>query len=308
MLATVAAITFGGPTTPHPLQSVEDPFASVDFSTLPPVQRFTARDGVPLAYRQYRGAPSGGSIVLIHGSSARSNSMHPMAQRFAAAGYTVYALDVRGHGESGTKGQIAYVGQLEDDLEDFMKVAKPSGTKTLVGFSAGGGFALRFAADRRRAVFDNYLLLSPFLSQNASTYRPASGGWVSVGLPRYIAIAVLNRIGVTTFNDMPVSTFALSSASQKNLTPSYSYALSVNFRPNANYKADIIAATQPMELIAGSADDEFFADRFAGEFSIAKSPVRVTIIPGIGHVELTVSPVAISAAIAAVERLDSIRH
>ena len=47
-----------------------------------------------------------------------------MAKGFAAAGYTAYALDIRGHGASGTKGHIAYIGQLEDDMEDFVHSTK----------------------------------------------------------------------------------------------------------------------------------------------------------------------------------------
>jgi non-heme chloroperoxidase len=36
------------------------------------------------------------------------------------AGVTAYALDVRGHGASGRRGDIDYIGQLDDDLADFM--------------------------------------------------------------------------------------------------------------------------------------------------------------------------------------------
>jgi hypothetical protein len=74
------AIIFGGPGTPHPMGSITDPFNSVDFSDLPQLSKFTARDGTMLAYRSYAlatSAPSQGSVVLIHGSSATSSSMHP---------------------------------------------------------------------------------------------------------------------------------------------------------------------------------------------------------------------------------------
>ena len=81
--------------------SIIDPFSSVDFSDLPPPASFTARDGTKLAYRSYApaaSAPGEGSVVLIHGSSATSSSMHPMAKELSAAGFTTYALDIRGHG------------------------------------------------------------------------------------------------------------------------------------------------------------------------------------------------------------------
>ena len=147
--ALTAAIALGGPGVPPPMPSINDPFKGVSFASLPALSRFTARDGVPLAYRAYAPniTPARGSVVLVHGSSASSNSMHPMAQAFAPAGYAVFALDIRGHGESGTKGRIAYVGPLDadhgDDLEDFVNAVSPPKPAMLAGFSAR-----RIASDR----------------------------------------------------------------------------------------------------------------------------------------------------------------
>ena len=303
--AMALAVAFGGPAQPAPMQSISNPFKTVDFSNVPPAQRFAARDGVQLAYRVY---PAGAntstrSVVLIHGSSSRSNSMHPMAKGFAQAGYTAYALDVRGHGESGTRGQIAYIGQLEDDLEDFMKAVKPAGRKTLVGFSSGGGFALRFAGDARQKLFDAYLLLSPFLHQDAATYRPNSGGWTTVGLPRIIGLIILNRLGITTFNDLPVIAFALDAEAQRSLTPQYSFSLAQNFRPRHDYRVNIMAARQPMEVLVGQSDEVFYADRFAAVFGEAGRDVPVTIVPETGHMDLVLKPAAIQATVSASERL-----
>jgi alpha-beta hydrolase superfamily lysophospholipase len=290
------------------MQSVSAPFKSVDFSDLPAIRRYSARDGAQLAYRTYRPADAAakGSVVLVHGSSARSVSIHPLARGFAQAGYVAHALDVRGHGESGERGQVTYVGQLEDDLEDFMKATRPQGKRSLVGFSAGGGFVLRFAADTRRSLFDNYLLLSPFLSQDASTYRPDSGGWVSVGMPRIVGLVVLNRLGISSFNYLPVTAFALPPEVQKLLTPSYSFALTLNFRPHIDYRADIAAASQPMEVLVGEKDDQFYPERFSSEFSSAGRGVPVTVVPGTGHIELTLTPDAVQAAVRAIGRLNGV--
>ena len=198
----VLAIIFGGPGTPHPMGSITDPFSSVDFSDLPKLSRFTARDGTELAYRSYAPAtslPSEGSVVLIHGSSATSSSMHPMAKALSAAGFATYALDIRGHGGSGRKGQIAYIGQLEDDLADFMKAVSPQAPVTLAGFSSGGGLAVRFAGSSRQDLFQSYLFMAPFLSQDAPTVRPGIGGWASVGVPRIVALAILNGFHIRVF-------------------------------------------------------------------------------------------------------------
>ena len=310
-------MAFGGPGEPPPMASINDPFKNVDHAGMPAASQFKARDGTELTYRIYapnvdtKGDPNGnpnGSVILVHGSSARGSSMHVLAKAFAAAGTTAYALDVRGHGDSGSKGFIAYVGQLEDDLEDFSRAIKPAQPATLAGFSSGGGFALRFAGSDRQKLFSNYLLLSPFIGQTAPTYRPNSGGWVSVGLPRFVAIGLLNAVGVHVFNEMPVVRFALNDKAKAVLTAHYSYALALNFRPQRDYQANIRAAGQPMRLVAGQADEAFFTDRFAEVFKTEGKDVPVTLLPGIGHIALTLEPAAVQAAIAAVRSMNEPRR
>ncbi|MFL5263140.1 MAG: alpha/beta hydrolase, partial [Anaeromyxobacteraceae bacterium] len=202
--ALALAIALGGPSAPPPLASIAAPLRSVDWSALPPPSSFAARDGERLAYRAY--APAGGgaraTVVLIHGSSARSESVHPLARGLARAGYAVVVPDVRGHGASGPKGRVRYIGQLEDDLEDLVRAAAPGSPRILAGFSSGGGYALRFAGGARQALFDRYVLLSPFLGPRAPTYR--AGPWVGVGVPRIVALTLLNRAGVSALNGLPV--------------------------------------------------------------------------------------------------------
>jgi alpha-beta hydrolase superfamily lysophospholipase len=309
--ALALVIVFGGPDTPPPMPSINDPFKAVDFSDLPPLARFTARDGTSLAYRTYASAaiaPGSGSVVLIHGSSANSSSLHVLAKAFAAAGFHVYALDVRGHGASGIKGQIGYIGQLEDDLADFMHAVSPAQPSTLVGFSSGGGFAVRFAGSDRQQLFQSYLFLSPFLSQDAPTYRPGSGGWLSVGVPRIVALSILNGFKVHAFDHLVVYRFALNDEARKTLTAEYSYALATNFRPLRDYQTNLRAMQQPCEVVAGVDDEVFYADRFAEVFRQAGKNVPVELVPGVDHIQLTLSPAALAAEIHAVENLQTPRQ
>jgi alpha-beta hydrolase superfamily lysophospholipase len=51
--------------------------------------------------------------------------MNPLAKALNAAGATVYAPHIRGHGESGRRGDIDYIGQLDDDLADLMAQLMP---------------------------------------------------------------------------------------------------------------------------------------------------------------------------------------
>lgn len=198
LVTLVAALLFGGPGPAPEMASISNPFKTLDWSGLPPLSRYPARDGAELAYRHY--APAGkdvrGSVVLVHGSSASSQSMHILASAFSQAGYGAYTLDIRGHGESGQRGTIAYIGQLEDDLEDFSAAVTPSQPTTLAGFSSGGGFVLRVAGSSRQTLFDNCLLLSPYLGPTAANYRPNSGGWVRVGIPRLIALSIPSTVSI----------------------------------------------------------------------------------------------------------------
>lgn len=293
-----AAVAFGGPGPIAPLASINDPFAKADFSDVPPPRRYTARDGTSMAWLHYPAAgnaPNARRVVLVHGSSARAHSVHVLARGLANAGFDVAALDMRGHGDSGPRGQAAYVGQLEDDVEDFMKAVPHAGPSTLAGFSSGGGFALRLAGGPHQALFDRYVLLAPFLHHNAPTHRPDNGGWASVGLPRVVALTLLDTVGVTAWNHLPVLRFGLDDAAREFLTPSYSHALAASFRPRLDYQADIRNARQPMRVVAGSADELFDAAKYAGTFQAAGRALPVTLVEGIGHMGLTLDSAAVQA-------------
>src|ERR1700685_3845173 len=89
----------------------------------------------------------------------------------------------------GPRGDIGYVGQLEDDLADFVAVVRktaPTAPLTLIGHSAGGGFALRVAGSPLQGLFARTVLLAPYLGYDAPTNQPNSGGWANADIPRII--------------------------------------------------------------------------------------------------------------------------
>lgn len=308
-IAFAASLVFGGPKPLPPLRSIGDPFKGVSFDGMPALSYFTARDGAQLAYRRYETAVKGNglrSVMLVHGSSANSQSVHPLAQSFVEAGYTVYAFDIRGHGKSGERGQVNYIGQLDDDLEDFVNATKPAKPRTLVGFSSGGGFALRVASSPRGVQFDNFLLMAPYIHHMAITNRSGdSAGWASVGVPRLVSLIMLNRVGVRYFNDFPVINFAVTDNPRADLVRQYSYALAVSFQPLNDYRTGIRSISRPTEVIAGGDDELFFADKYRPLFDEAgRNDIQVTIVPATGHINLTLSTAGRAAAVAAVRRLD----
>jgi pimeloyl-ACP methyl ester carboxylesterase len=289
-------LAFDSPVKPPPLASISEPFADVDFSDLPAVQTYAGRDGAELGYRAYKGAGAQ-VVVLIHGSSDDGSGMHPLAKALRDAGASVYVPVLRGHGHSGRSGDIDYIGQLEDDLADFVAALRPlhpNASFTLIGFSSGGGFVLRVIATPDEMLFDRFIMISPALPQSAPTIRPDTGGWVSVAKPRIIALAMLNRLGVDWFNGLPIVAFA-TSPKAPNLTSVYSFRLAVDVGAPRDYLAALGRSTKPAALLVGGADELFYPDRFAPLFGPVRSDMPITIVPGIGHIGMTVAPAGIAA-------------
>ncbi len=290
-------LAFDGPVKPTPLASVSDPFANVDFSDLPGLQTYSARDSATLGYRAYEGGGAQ-AVVLIHGSSDDGAGIHPLAKALRDAGASVYVPVLRGHGNSGRVGDIDYIGQLEDDLADFVAVLQrlhPNASLSLIGFSSGGGFVLRLISTADEKLFNRFIMISPALPPGTPTIRPNTGGWVSVAKPRIVVLAILNRLGIDWFNGLPVVAFA-TSPKAPNLTSVYSFRLAVDFgAPREGYLTALGRSSKPAAVLVGGSDELFYPDRFAPLFQATRPDLPVTIVPGVGHIGMTVTPEGIAA-------------
>jgi alpha-beta hydrolase superfamily lysophospholipase len=285
---------------PPELTSISAARKSVDFSALPAIERFQARDGTTLGFRHYAatGPSAGRAAIVIHGSSGSSGTtIHALSGALAARGVETYAVDVRGHGASGTRGDIAYLGQLEDDLADFVAVVRkttPTAPLTLIGHSAGGGFALRVAASPIQNLFARTVLLAPYLGYAAPTNRPNSGGWASADIPRILGLLALRAIGVNCCEALPVLAFAVPPNSEKVLVPTYTDRLMRNFANHPDFRRDFAAATRPLTIIAGADDELMLADKYAEAVRGVTPSVDVKLIDGVNHMGIVSNPAAIS--------------
>jgi alpha-beta hydrolase superfamily lysophospholipase len=289
-------LAFDAPVKPEPLASISAPFADVDFSDLPAIKTYAARDGAELGYRTYDGG-TGRVVVLIHGSSDNGAGLHVLAKALRDAGASVYVPVLRGHGVSGRVGDVDYVGQLENDLADFVKVLRPlhpDASFSLIGFSSGGGFVLRVIAGPDEKLFDRFIMISPALPPGSPTIRPDTVGWFSVAKPRIIALVLLNRLGIRWFNGLPIVAFA-TSPQAPDLTSFYSFRLAVDFGAPRDYLAALGRSTKPAALLVGGSDELFYPEQFAPLFKPARPDLPVTIVPGVGHIGMTVSPEGIAA-------------
>ena len=283
---------------PGELRSVAAAARNVDRSTMPPLERFVARDGSDIAYRHYpaRGVAVGTIAIVVHGSSGSSPAVHALADALAARGVETYAPDMRGHGGSGTRGDIAYLGQLENDLEDLVALAResrPNEPISLLGHSAGGGFALRIISSPIRELFARAVLLAPYLGYDAPTNRPDSGGWASADIPRILALQALAGLGITCCEALPTLAFAVPANSEHILAPTYSYRLMRNFATRG-YRTDLAAATGPVTLISGADDELMLADKYADAVHAVAPKVGVKLIEGVDHMGIVSAPKAVA--------------
>lgn len=285
---------------PPELRSISAARGTVDMSTLPAIERFQARDGTGLGFRHYAaiGPSAGRAAIVVHGSSGSSgNNIHALSWALAQHGVESYAIDIRGHGVSGTRGDIAYVGQLEDDLADFVaeiRKTSPAVPLTLIGHSAGGGFALRVAGSKIQNLFARSVLLAPYLGYNAPTNQPNSGGWANADTPRIIALMLLRSIGIACCDALPVVAFAVPPNSAKGLVPAYTERLRSNFGVHRDFRTDLAAATRPVTIYSGADDELMVADKYVEAVRDVASSVSVRLLPGVNHMGIVSKPEAVS--------------
>jgi pimeloyl-ACP methyl ester carboxylesterase len=286
---------------PPEMRSVSDSVKGVDMTTLPALARFQARDGTWLGYRHYTpsGSATGRGAIFIHGSSGSSGTInHALTAAIAAHGVETWALDMRGHGASGTRGDIAYVGQLEDDLVDFVahvRKSAPDLPLTLIGHSAGAGFSLRVAATPIiQDLFVRTVLVAPYLGYDAPTNKPHSGGWANPDLPRFIGLAALRKLGIDCCSQLPVLAFAVPPNSASFLTPTYSDRLMRNFATHG-YRLDLPLVTRPMTIFGGSEDEMMISAKYAETVQAIKPSIDVKIIDGVNHMGTVTIPKAVNA-------------
>ena len=86
---------------------------------------------------------SRGAVVLVHGYGGLKEETFGLAWHIAEKGFTVGAIDLRGHGEH----QFDLDGNILSDLETAISHFKCFGEVTAVGHSLGGRLSLISSAD-----------------------------------------------------------------------------------------------------------------------------------------------------------------
>ena len=295
----VSAIAFGGPATPTPLDQIGERFETVDWSDLPTPQTYEARDGEALAFRSYPGNPAH-VVLALHGSGGSGKALHPLAAALNEAGATVIVPDIRGHGASGRRGDVDYSGQVSDDLDDLralLTAEYPGARLTLLGFSMGGGLALREAA---RAPADRLVMLSPYLAHDAPPMEAANPfapehPWAVPGVPRLIGLSILSGFGIDSFDHLKVVNLATRPEDEEAVAASYTHRMLTSVNP-VDWQADLAELSKPPVIFVGAADELHFAPAYKD----AAPGAEIRIIPDVDHMGLTLDAPAIAAVVAEV--------
>jgi pimeloyl-ACP methyl ester carboxylesterase len=303
--AIALILMLASPVRPPPtLASIHAGATQIDETGAPELSRFQARDGTWLADRLYpaRNGARDSIAILAHGSSASSIEMNAVAKGLAEAGVTAVALDIRGHGASGTRGDIAYPGQLDDDLADIIaKLRKdyPAARFSLIGHSAGAGFALRIAGSPLGEAFDRFVLLAPYLGYSAPTNRPAEGPglWAQPDLPRIFASVFLDKLGIDWPQSLPAIAFADAPEAKMFVTSQYSFRLMQNYTAPLDWREAFARAKGRVTVIAGADDQLMDADAY--KRALPPLGVALTVLPGVDHMGIVYKPKALKAILAA---------
>lgn len=293
---------------PPALASIHAGAVAIGDTARPALSRFQARDGTSLAYRLYpaRNGATDRLAILVHGSSGSSADMHAVARALADSGVAAAAIDTRGHGASGTRGDIGYIGQLDDDLADLVAELRPqypTARLTLIGHSSGGGFTLRIAGEPEGKLFDRFVLLAPYLGYSAPTNRPSEGPgrWADADVPRILALMFLRRLGVDWGQSLPVIAFA-NAPGARNVTSRYSYRLLANFGPPQDWKGAFEAASAPIDVIEGEKDELMDAPKYADALKPFGSKVHLALLADVDHMGAVREPSALAAIVTAVKQ------
>jgi pimeloyl-ACP methyl ester carboxylesterase len=311
-LAGAAAITLGAMLAvplkrPPPMASIHQSALQIDETGAPDLSRFQARDGSWLAFRLYPAADGAKDRVAIvtHGSSASSNEMNAASKALAAAGVTAVAIDARGHGASAGRGDIGYIGQMEDDLADLLdhlRADYPNAQFQLIGHSLGGGFAARIAGTPVGRRFERFMLLAPFLGVDAPSSGVGNQRWASADTYRIIALVILRKIGLTFGQSLPVIAYATDPAAAKVVTSRYSFRLLADYGPDfdwAKTQATIRSAAPKMTVICGADDELMNAPAFESELKPLGAEVK--LLPGVDHMGVVYQPAALAALVETVK-------
>ena len=234
------------------------------------------------------------TILFIHGVGSSAYAHYKTAALLhETTKAEVYAIDLRGHGQSeGKAGDVTYINQYADDIADIIKEIKgerPEQKIILAGHSMGGGITLRYAMEDHYPAVDGFLLLAPLLGHNSPAFQETeqtekvnSDGFMKIHMERIIGLTMLNEIEHHEYDSLAV--LFLNRPDHVSLRK-YSFRANKSMAPE-DYASGLQSVNKPMLVLMGSKDEAFSA--VATKEAVLKySGADMHIIEGATHNEIT---------------------
>lgn len=206
------------------------------------------------------------TIILIHGVASNAYMYNKTAGLLQEATQAeVYAIDLRGHGQSdGNSGDVDYINQYADDLADIIKEIrkeKPNGKIIIAGHSMGGGVALRYAMEKQYEQPDGFLLFAPHIGHNSPAFQQGQSDeqtepFMKIHIKRIIGLKMLNDINNHEYDSLPVLFFNFPETIPLR---KYTHRANTSMAPD-DYVAGLKAVKAPMLVLIGSSDEVFSAE------------------------------------------------
>ncbi|MAM60323.1 alpha/beta fold hydrolase [Maritimibacter sp. UBA3975] len=267
-------------------QDATEPVEQVSYST---------PDGTALTYGWVHepGSEAKPLVVMVHGSGWYGGQFDRLARALSDVA-EVKTVTLRGHGPDPVRrGDVDYIGQLEDDLVPLFEGAEGR-RRILLGHSSGGGLVTRFAGGAHGDLIDGAILLAPFLQYDAPTTRANSGGWAHTLTRRIVGLSMLNMVGIHALDHLTMIQFAMPQAvldgpRGDHATTAYSWRLNTSYAPRRDYRADI-AALPPFLLVAGAGDEAMNAAAYEPLMAPVNGQGQYHVIEGAGHLDIVDDP------------------
>ena len=240
--------------------------------------------------QQGQGAP----VILAHGLAASLHDWDELLPELDSAGYTGYALDLLGHGESYKPADHAEFtfDAVFDHFSKWVDSLPNSAPMILVGHSLGGGIVLQFALrypERVRAL----VLVNPFYDiQQLSpimrfVYRNQLLNTRLIKLTPYWIFRVLVDITSVSYHTGHREPHVLPEHIRHQTALDFSRGSSGIY--NIPYTlpfltSDLVRIQQPTQLLWGSRDQTLAPESFPLIENLLPNIVTSHVIPICGHV------------------------
>jgi pimeloyl-ACP methyl ester carboxylesterase len=260
-------------------------------STTTKASRTAAVNGIELAYQVFG---QGDPLILLHGGFGSVEMFGPNVDALAA-GRQVIGVDLQAHGRTPPPDRPMRFESMADDIAALISHLG-LGKADVMGFSLGGGVALRTAIQHPEVVERLVLVSAPFKSD----------GWYP---EMRAAMKAMGPESAEPLKQTPMYEAYKQVAPNVEDWPVLVTQLTELLKLDYDWSADVTRLTMPVMLVIGDADGlpashavAFFellggGKRDAGFDGSGMTHHRLAILPGVTHYDINVSPALPQAVI-----------